>query len=54
VLFYALCLIVVPLPPGINPFKVNNNNNNNNNNNLAPMLRMFGAILQLPQHSSTE
>jgi hypothetical protein len=30
-----LCLIVVPLPPGENPFavKINNNNNNNNNNN---------------------
>jgi hypothetical protein len=25
-----LCLIVAPLPPGINPFAVNNNNNNNN------------------------
>jgi hypothetical protein len=23
-----LCLIVAPLPPGINPFAVNNNNNN--------------------------
>jgi hypothetical protein len=30
-----MCLIVVPLPPGTNPFAVtiNNNNNNNNNNN---------------------
>jgi hypothetical protein len=27
----GLCLIVAPLPPGINPFAVNNNNNNNNN-----------------------
>jgi hypothetical protein len=24
-----LCLIVAPLPPGINPFAVKNNNNNN-------------------------
>jgi hypothetical protein len=26
-----LCLIVVPLPPGKNPFAVKINNNNNNN-----------------------
>jgi hypothetical protein len=26
-----LCLIVVPLPPGENPFAVKINNNNNNN-----------------------
>jgi hypothetical protein len=30
---FVCCLIVVPLPPGENPFAVNNNNNNNNNNN---------------------
>jgi hypothetical protein len=31
----VLCLIVLPLPPGENPFaiKINNSNNNNNNNN---------------------
>jgi hypothetical protein len=29
----VLCLIVVPLPPGKNPFAVKINNNNNNNNN---------------------
>jgi hypothetical protein len=31
----VFCLIVVPLPPGKNPFAVqlNNKNNNNNNNN---------------------
>jgi hypothetical protein len=29
---FVCCLIVVPLPPGENPFAVNNNNNNNNNN----------------------
>jgi hypothetical protein len=30
-----MCVIVVPLPPGTNPFavKINNNNNNNNNSN---------------------
>jgi hypothetical protein len=37
VYFCLLCLNVVPLPPGKNPFAVqlnsNNNNNNNNNNN---------------------
>jgi hypothetical protein len=34
VIFCVLCLIVVPLPPGENPFavKININNNNNNNN----------------------
>jgi type IV secretory pathway component VirB8 len=31
VLFCVLCHIVVPLPPGINPFAVKINNNNNNN-----------------------
>jgi hypothetical protein len=25
---FVCCLIVVPLPPGENPFAVNNNNNN--------------------------
>jgi hypothetical protein len=42
VLFCVMCVIVVPLPPGTNPFAVkisNNNNNNNNNNNLCPQLR---------------
>jgi hypothetical protein len=29
----VLCLIVVPLLPGKNPFAVQLNNNNNNNNN---------------------
>jgi hypothetical protein len=33
VLFCVMCLIVVPLPPGKNPFAVKINNNNNNNNN---------------------
>jgi hypothetical protein len=28
----VLCLILVPLPPGKNPFAVKINNNNNNNN----------------------
>jgi hypothetical protein len=27
---FVYCLIGVPLPPGENPFAVNNNNNNNN------------------------
>jgi hypothetical protein len=27
---FVCCLIVVPLPPGENPFAVNNNNNNKN------------------------
>jgi hypothetical protein len=30
--FCVLCLIVVPLPPGKNPFAVQLNNNNSNNN----------------------
>jgi hypothetical protein len=30
---FVLCLIVVPLPQGKNPFAVQLNNNNNNNNN---------------------
>jgi hypothetical protein len=34
----VLCLIVVALPPGKNPFKVKINNNNNNNNNNKPAL----------------
>jgi hypothetical protein len=29
----VLCLIVVPLPLGKNPFAIQLNNNNNNNNN---------------------
>jgi hypothetical protein len=29
---FVCCLIVVPLPPGKNPFVVQFNNNNNNNN----------------------
>jgi hypothetical protein len=35
VLFYVMCLIVVPLPrsKGIFAVKISNNNNNNNNNN---------------------
>jgi hypothetical protein len=33
VLFGVLCLIVVPLPPVINPFAVQLNNSNNNNSN---------------------
>jgi hypothetical protein len=50
VLFCVLCVIVVPLPPGTNPFKVkinttttttttttSNNNNNNCNNKLIKM-----------------
>jgi hypothetical protein len=28
---FVCCVTVVPLPPGENPFAVNNNNNNNNN-----------------------
>jgi hypothetical protein len=40
-LFCVMCVIVLycpvlhcsTVPPGINPFAVNNNNNNNNNNN---------------------
>jgi hypothetical protein len=35
----VLCLIVVPLPPGKNPFavKIYNNNNNNNNNECVTL-----------------
>jgi hypothetical protein len=29
----VLCLILVPLPPGKNPYAAQLNNNNNNNNN---------------------
>jgi hypothetical protein len=31
--YFALCLIVVPLPPGKNSFAVQLNNNNINSNN---------------------
>jgi hypothetical protein len=34
-LYFVCCLIIVPLPPGENPFAVNNNNNNNNNNTIS-------------------
>jgi hypothetical protein len=36
-IFCVLCLTIVPLPPGKNPFEaqLNNNNNNNNNNNTS-------------------
>jgi hypothetical protein len=39
----ALCLIVVPLPPGENLFvaKIINNNNNNNNNNNSIQFNLF-------------
>jgi predicted nucleotide-binding protein (sugar kinase/HSP70/actin superfamily) len=29
------------MPPGINPFAVNNNNNNNNNNNICPNVATY-------------
>ena len=32
IVFYFPVLHCSKLPPGINPFKVNNNNNHNNNN----------------------
>jgi hypothetical protein len=39
VLFYVLCLIVVPLPAGKNPFalkiKIYNNNNNNKDGRIT-------------------
>jgi hypothetical protein len=34
---FVCCLIVVPLPPGENPFAVNNNNNNNHKPFCAPL-----------------
>jgi hypothetical protein len=39
----VLCLIVVPLPPGKNPFavQINNNNNNNNNNKLVNVCLIY-------------
>jgi hypothetical protein len=37
---FVCCLIVVPLPPGENPFAVNNNNNNNNNNKLPAPIKV--------------
>jgi hypothetical protein len=33
----VLCLIVVPLPPGENPFAVKINNNNNNKKPLGSL-----------------
>jgi hypothetical protein len=40
------CPIVVPLPPGRNPFavKINNNNNNNNNNNKEHNVSETGSV----------
>jgi serine/threonine protein kinase len=44
VILCFLC-IVVPLPPGANPFAVsNNNNNNNNNNNVLQICDVHGNI----------
>jgi hypothetical protein len=44
---FVCCLIVVPLPPGENPFAVNNNNNNNNERmKLVFMYRKEGASHQ--------
>jgi hypothetical protein len=45
----VLCLIVVPLPPGKNPFavKINNNNNNNNNNSNNNTSTWYRVILCL-------
>jgi hypothetical protein len=40
VLFCVLCVIVVPLPPGTNPFAVKINNNNNNNNNILSAMNL--------------
>jgi hypothetical protein len=44
----VLCFIVVPLPPGKNPFivKINNSNkqNNNNNNNNIPEDRTLRIV----------
>jgi hypothetical protein len=45
--FCVLCLIVVPLSLGNNPFAVqlNNNNNNNNNNTRAGEITTEGRFL---------
>ena len=40
-ILYFLCT-VVPLPPGTNPFVVNNSNSNNNNNNNNNKRRTSG------------
>jgi hypothetical protein len=40
-LYFVCCLIVVPLPPGENPFAVNNNNNNKNN--ILTSLYLYGV-----------
>jgi hypothetical protein len=40
----VLCLIVVPLPPGRNPFVVKINNNNDNNKNLD----LTGTLVKRP------
>jgi hypothetical protein len=54
----VLCLIVVPLAPGKNPFAVKINNNNNNNNEILTVpayiaesdgkgLRQLGSLIRL-------
>jgi hypothetical protein len=42
----VLCLIVVPLPPGTNPFAVKINNSNNNNNNNWNHFKILQKILE--------
>jgi hypothetical protein len=51
-----LCLIVVPLPLGEDPFEVqiNNNNNNNNNNNIAFCDRTPGSIVVSYQDTKSD
>jgi hypothetical protein len=39
----VLCLILVPLPPGKNPFAVKLNNNNNND-------RLCGLVVRVPAY----
>jgi hypothetical protein len=58
VLFCVLCLIVVPLAPGTNPFAVKINNNddddddNNNNNNNWHAQKAYEAILCITNYIS--
>ena len=47
------CIVCCPvlhcstLPPGINPFAVNNNSNNNNNNNVLTSFYILGVDLMV-------
>jgi hypothetical protein len=46
----VLCLIVVPLPPGENPFAVKINNNNNNNKKIESLRFSRSLYIYLPYY----